>query len=164
MQRSGGTDLRKLAREPLYVSESIPALRMIELFRTSGIHLALVVDEYGSLEGLVMPTDILTSIAGDLPDQGDDEPAGAVEREDGSWLLDGSLPIDAAARVLGIEDMRTDDFATLAGMVIEELGHIPTPGESVTAHGWCFEVVDLDGRRIDKVLVRRPGGNVDPVV
>ena len=81
---------------------------------------------------------------------------GAVEREDGSWLLDGSLPVEAAGRVLGVEDMRPDDYATLAGMIIEELGHIPTPGESVTLHGWCFEVVDLDGRRIDKVLARRP--------
>ena len=97
MQRSGGTDLRSLAREPLYVSESIPALRMIELFRSSGIHMAMVVDEYGSLEGLVMPTDILTGIAGDLPDQGDTDAPGAVEREDGSWLLDGSLPVDTAA-------------------------------------------------------------------
>ena len=130
MQRTGGTDLRTLAREPLYVSESIPALRMIELFRSSGIHMAMVVDEYGSLEGLVMPTDILTGIAGDLPDQGDDDAPGAVEREDGSWLLDGSLPVEAAGRVLGVEDMRPDDYATLAGMIIEELGHIPTPGET----------------------------------
>jgi putative hemolysin len=164
MQRTGGTDLRPLAREPLYVSESIPALRMIELFRSSGIHMAMVVDEYGSLEGLVMPTDILTGIAGDLPDLGDPDAPGAVEREDGSWLLDGSLPVDAAGRVLGVEDMRPDDYATLAGMIIEELGHIPTPGEHVTVHGWCFEVVDLDGRRIDKVLVRRPGADPDPVV
>ena len=137
---------------------------MIELFRTSGIHMAMVVDEYGSLEGLVMPTDILTGIAGDLPDQGGAEAPGAVEREDGSWLLDGSLPVEAAGRVLGVEDMRPDDYATLAGMIIEELGHIPTPGEHVTLHGWCFEVVDLDGRRIDKVLARRPGANADPVV
>lgn len=156
MLRSGGDDLRDRVREPLYVSESIPALRMIDLFRASGIHIAMVVDEYGSLEGLVTPTDILTGIAGDLPDQGDRDPPGAVEREDGSWLLDGSLPVDAAARVLGVEGMRPDDYATLAGMIIEELGHIPTPGEQVTLHGWCFEVVDLDGRRIDKVLARRP--------
>jgi putative hemolysin len=155
MQRSGGSDLRPLAREPLYVSESIPALRMIELFRASGIHMAMVVDEYGSLEGLVMPTDILTGIAGDLPDLGEEAP-GAVQRDDGSWLLDGSLPVDTAARVLDAEDMQPEDYSTLAGMIIEELGHIPTPGETDTLHGWCFEVVDLDGRRIDKVLARRP--------
>ena len=87
-----------------------------------------------------------------------------MEREDGSWLLDGSLPIDTAARILGIEDLRPEDYATLAGMIIEELGHIPTPGETATAHGWCFEVVDLDGRRIDKVLARRPGPSADPVL
>jgi putative hemolysin len=156
LQEQGGGDLRAAVRAPLYVGETIQALRMIELFRSSGIHLALVVDEYGSLEGLVTPTDILTSIAGDLPDQGETETPGAVRREDGSWLLDGSLPAEAAARLLGLEDMPGgDDYVTLAGMVIEELGHIPVPGEHVTRHGWCFEVVDLDGRRIDKVLARR---------
>ena len=112
LQISGGSDLRAIAREPLYVSETIPALRMIELFRSSGTHIAMVVDEYGSLEGLVTPTDILTSIAGDLPDQGDADAPGAVQREDGSWLLDGSLPIDAAARVLEIEGMSSDDYVT----------------------------------------------------
>ncbi len=158
----GGSDLRDVVRTPLYVSESIPALRMIELFRSSGVHIAMVVDEYGGLEGLVTPTDILTSIAGELPDLGEEDAAGAVQREDGSWLLDGSLPVDAAARLLGADDMEPEDYHTLAGMIIEELGHIPAAGESVTLHGWCFEVVDLDGRRIDKVLARRPEGRAEP--
>ena len=156
MRVSGATDLRAAVREPLYVGETVQALRMIELFRSSGNHIAMVVDEYGSLEGLVTPTDILTSIAGDLPDHDEQEEAGAVQREDGSWLLDGSLPIDQVARTLQVEDMSSNDFVTLAGMIIEELGHIPVPGEHVTLHGWCFEVIDLDGRRIDKVLARRP--------
>ena len=156
LKLSGSEDIRAAAREPLYVGETFQALRMIELFRSSGIHLALVVDEYGSLEGLVTPTDLLTSIAGDLPDHGEVEGGGAIQREDGSWLLDGSLAVEEAAHVLGAEDMRPDDYVTLAGMIIEKLGHIPEPGESVTLHGWCFEVVDLDGRRIDKVLARRP--------
>lgn len=157
LQLRGGRDVREVVREPLYVSESIPALRMIDLFRTSGVHMAMVVDEYGSLEGLVTPTDILTGIAGDLPDIGDDDAPGSVQREDGSWLLDGSLPVHSAARVLGAENLgEGGDYATLAGMIIEELGHLPVPGEHVTLHGWCFEVVDLDGRRIDKVLARRP--------
>ncbi len=162
LQRTGGSDLRQVAREPLYVSENIPALRMIELFRASGVHIAIAVDEYGSPEGLVTPTDILTGIAGDLPDHGESDTPGAAQRTDGSWLLDGSLPVDAAGRALGVEDMRSEDYATLAGMIIEELGHIPAPGEHVTVHGWCFEVVDLDGRRIDKVLARRPDANADP--
>ncbi len=156
MRMKDGSDLRAVAREPLYVSESIPALRMIELFRASGIHIAMVIDEYGSLEGLVTPTDILTGIAGELPEAGEEDDPGAVQREDGSWLLDGSLPAEAAARILGMSDLERGDFATLAGLVIEELGHLPTPGEHVTIDGWCFEVVDLDGRRIDKVLARRP--------
>ena len=155
LQMSGGRDLRAIAREPLYVGETIPALRMIDLFRSSGTHIAMVVDEYGSLEGLVTPTDILTSIAGDLPDAGDADAPGAIQREDGSWLLDGTLPIDAAARVLEIEGMSSDGYVTVAGMIIEELGHIPEPGQNVTLHGWCFEVIDLDGRRIDKILARR---------
>ena len=147
-----------MVREPLYVSETIPALRMIELFRTSGVHMAMVVDEYGSLEGLVTPTDILTGIAGDLPDVGDEDVPGAVEREDGSWLIDGTMSVHAVARVLDADTLLADegDYATVAGMVIEALGHIPEPGEYVTRHGWCFEVVDLDGRRIDKLLARRP--------
>jgi putative hemolysin len=157
LRRRGGSDLREVAREPLYVSETVPALRMIELFRRSGIHMAIVVDEYGSLEGLVTPTDILTSIAGDLPDRSDAEAPGATQRADGSWLLDGALPVDNAARLLGIENLRSDDFVTVAGLVIEQLGHLPGPGESVTAHGWCFEVVDLDGRRIDRIFARRVG-------
>jgi putative hemolysin len=157
MRLNGGSDLAAVAREPLYVSESIPALRMIELFRSSGIHIAMVIDEYGSLEGLVTPTDILTGIAGELPEAGEDEDPSAVQRDDGSWLLDGSMSVEAAARVLGVTAFDGGDYATLAGLVIEELGHLPTPGEHVTIDGWCFEVVDLDGRRIDKLLARRPG-------
>ena len=116
-------------RTPLTVIETLPALRMIELFRSEGIHLAIVVDEYGSIEGMVTPTDILTGIAGDLPDLGGPEAPGAVQREDGSWLLDGSLPIHAAARILDAADVEDGDYATLAGLVIEELGHLPVVGE-----------------------------------
>ena len=150
-----------VARAPLYVIESLPALRMIELFRTAGIHLAIVVDEYGSLEGIVTPTDILTGIAGDLPDQGDDGRAG---RRPARGRLAGSStaacrstppPASSAAR-----PWSAGDYATLAGLVIEELGHLPTAGEQRRpSHGWCFEVVDLDGRRIDKLLASRPDGS-----
>jgi putative hemolysin len=150
--RRGGGDLREVARQPLYVGEGTPALRLLELFRSSGLHMALVVDEYGALEGLCTPTDILTSIAGELPEEGAEAEPGAVKREDGSWLMDGSLPIDRAADILGLKPAG-DDYATLAGLVLREMGHIPEPGECVEAHGWRFEVVDMDGRRIDKLLV-----------
>ena len=154
--RRGGGDLREVARQPLYVGEGTQALRLLELFRSSGLHMALVVDEYGALEGLVTPTDILTSIAGELPELGAEAEPGAVLREDGSWLMDGSLPIDRAADILGLKGPAPGDYATLAGLVLREMGHIPEAGECVDAHGWRFEVVDMDGRRIDKLLVRQP--------
>ena len=147
-----------MAREPLYVSESIPALRMIELFRSSGMHMAMVVDEYGSLEGLVTPTDILTGIAGDLPDVGDEDAPGAVAAR-GRQLADRRhLPVHAAARVLDADDAARRQATTprSPGWSSRSSATSRTPGENVTRHGWCFEVVDLDGRRIDKVLARRP--------
>ena len=144
-----------MVRDPLYVSEGIPALKLLELFRDFGLHMALVVDEYGALEGLATPTDILTSIAGELPEFGAEEEPGAVRREDGSWLMDGSLSVDRAADILGLKTTPAGDFATLAGLVLTEMGRIPEAGECVDAHGWRFEVVDMDGRRIDKLLVRR---------
>ena len=102
--RRGGSDLREVVRDPLYVSEGIPALKLLELFRDSGLHMALVVDEYGALEGLATPTDILTSIAGELPEVGAEEEPGAVRREDGSWLMDGSLSVDRRRRHPRAED------------------------------------------------------------
>jgi putative hemolysin len=136
------------------VSESIPSLKLLDLFRTSGLHMALVVDEYGALEGLVTPTDILTSIAGELPEAGEPPEPGYMQREDGSWLMDGSLDVDRAADVLGLKARPSADIATLAGLVLAEMGRIPEEGECVNLQGWRFEVIDMDGRRIDKLLVR----------
>ena len=159
LQLRGGRDLPR-GRAPAAHRDREPAGAADDraLPQPAGVHLAIVVDEYGSVEGMVTPTDILTGIAGDLPDQGDEDAPGAVQREDGSWLLDGSMPIHAAARILGSEAMEDGDYATLAGLVIDELGHLPTVGERLVAHGWNFEVVDLDGRRIDKLLASRPDG------
>jgi len=150
--RDGGSDLRAIAQQPLYVSEAIPALRLLDLFRTSGLHMALVVDEYGSLEGLATPTDVLTSIAGELPELGGESEPGAVRRDDGSWLMDGNLPIDRATSLLGIRMPASLPYATLAGLILSEFGHIPEAGEQAEFRGWRFEVMDMDGRRIDKVL------------
>ncbi|WP_026378972.1 hemolysin family protein [Afifella pfennigii] len=148
-------ELATVLQQPLYVAETLSVLRLLELFRSSGTHLAVVVDEYGSFEGIVTPNDILTAIAGDLPEHpGDDEPD-AVQREDGSWLLDGAIPVDRLQDVLGTSVEPKATFATLAGLVLNELQHIPKPGESLRWQGWVLEVVDLDGRRIDKVLARR---------
>jgi putative hemolysin len=114
-----------------------------------------VVDEYGVLEGIVTPTDILTAIAGDLPeDIADIEEAAAVRRDDGSWLIDGMLGIHEAERILEKKDMRGDeDFETLAGFVLARLARIPQIGEHFEWGGLRFEIVDMDGRRIDRILV-----------
>jgi putative hemolysin len=153
-QRKTGTiDLIAAAREAPYVVDRMPVLRLLERFKSSSVHMAFVVDEHGSFEGIVTPTDILTTIAGDLPQSEEEAEPEAVQREDGSWLIDGLMAVDAAERTLGIEGMAEEgDFNTVAGFVLHELGHLPVAGENFEWHGWRFEVVDLDGRRIDKIL------------
>ncbi len=154
MHAGAPIDLSAVIREPLYVDERMPILNMLDRFKTSNVHMAIVLDEYGSFQGVVTPMDILAAIAGDLPERAGDEEPDAIQREDGSWLIDGSATIDVAERVLGLKSLANDeDYATIAGFMLNHLGHIPVPGERFPYEGWCFEVVDLDGRRIDKVLV-----------
>lgn len=157
-QRKTGTlNLVAAAREAPYVVDRMPVLRLLDRFKTSSVHMAFVVDEHGSFEGIATPTDILTAIAGDLPQSEEEEEPEAVQREDGSWLLDGLMSVDDAERTLGIEGMTEEgDFNTVAGFVLHELGHLPVAGEYFDWHGWRFEVVDLDGRRIDKILASGP--------
>lgn len=154
-RRDGRIDLAAAALEPLYVSDQMPILRLLDRFKRSGVHLACVLDEHGSFEGIATPTDILTAIAGEMPGrEGEDEPA-ATRREDGSWLLDGRMPIEAAERALAVTGMGDGgDYHTLAGFVLDRLGHLPVAGETFVWRDWQFEVVDMDGRRIDKLLAR----------
>jgi CBS domain containing-hemolysin-like protein len=126
-------------------------LAVLETFQAKPVRMAVVVDEYGSLEGIVTQTDLLEAIAGNIPEVGD-EPS-VVEREDGSLLIDGMMPASQAFdRLAFAEHPDSDDFTTLAGFVIFRLGRIPGTGDHFESHGWRFEVVDMDGRRIDKVL------------
>ena len=157
-QRKTGTiDLIAAAREAPYVVDRMPVLRLLDRFKSSSVHMAFVVDEHGSFEGIVTPTDILTTIAGDLPQSEEEAEPEAVQREDGSWLIDGLMAVDAAERTLGIEGMAEEgDFNTVAGFVLHELGHLPVASENFEWRGWRFEVVDLDGRRIDKILASGP--------
>ncbi len=152
---TGGGDLFSIAKQPVYVSADMPSLKLIEQFRGSSVHMAIAVDEYGGLEGVVTPTDILTSIAGDVPDAEDEADPEAVRRADGSWLLDAGMPVDEVADLLEVDNLGGHGYATLAGFVLERMRRIPTAGDSFTAYGWRFEVVDMDGRRIDKLLVAR---------
>ena len=153
--RTGSFDLAASLREPLVVHEGMLVLRLLEMFRENPIHMAIVVDEYGVVEGIVTPTDILTAIAGDLPeDIADIEEAAAVRRDDGSWLMDGMMSIHEAERLLHKKDMRSgEDYETLAGFVLSRLGQIPQTGDHFEWDGLRFEIVDMDGRRIDRVLV-----------
>ncbi len=149
--------LEDIVREPLYISEGMPVVRLIETFKTSGIQIAVVLDEYGGVEGLVTPADVLIAIAGDFDMSAEDDPD-AVQRADGSWLLDAAMPITSVGRTLdGFVAPVDADYETLAGFLLEQFGHIPQTGEATSALGWSFEVVDLDGLRIDKVLATKDG-------
>lgn len=157
LHRRGTIDVAAVAVEPPFVVDRMPVLRLLERFKSSPVHMAMVVDEHGSFEGVVTPTDILTAIAGDLPQSEEEGEPQAVQRDDGSWLVDGLMPVDDVERTLGIRGMSEEgDFNTIAGFVLHQLGRLPVAGEHFDWRGWRFEVVDLDGRRIDKILAAPP--------
>lgn len=160
-------DLFKELREPLFVSESTHAMKLLEIFREEQQSLALVVDEYGDVTGMVTVADLMDAIVGRvhaiggvLGEAEDDSHAPVVERADGSFLLDGSLPVEDLRELIGggrLPDEDEHDFHTAAGMVIAHFGRIPYVGEHFDWAQWRVEVVDLDGPRIDKLLLyRRP--------
>jgi putative hemolysin len=154
----GPLDLADCIREPLFVHEGTSVLKMLEMFRGTRVHMALIVDEYGSFEGIVTPTDILAAIAGEFPEhEAEVEPA-AVRRDDGSWLIDGRTDIAQVERLIQRRGLGTDgDYHTLAGFVLWQLGHVPQIGEHLTWRDLRFEVVDMDGRRIDRILISPVG-------
>jgi putative hemolysin len=136
----------------------VDALDTVEIIKQSPVHIALIHDEYGHFEGIVTNADILEAIVGDFrTDEGPPVPD-AVLRDDGSWLVSGSMPVDEMAERLYISIPQERAYHTAAGFLLDQFDHLPAVGESVDAFGWRFEVVDLDGRRIDKILVRRLAG------
>jgi putative hemolysin len=157
-------DLRAVLVPPLIVHDGTPVFRMLDLFRQATQHMAVVVDEYGSVEGIVTVTDILEGIAGTLPDAAEDAGAGTVQREDGSWLVDGMTSVEEVEDLLGIKGLRGDDYHTIAGFILHRLGHVPKAAEHFQWQGMRYEVVDMDGRRVDKILVQRvvPGAAREP--
>jgi putative hemolysin len=155
-READGPELAQRTVAPLVVQETTTVLRLIELFREAAVHLAVVVDEHGSIEGIVTATDVLEAIAGEIPELGDTDLPEAVKRGDDSWLLDGRLAIDEVERLLGRNDMRSgDDYTTVAGFVLAQLGRVPATADAFDWKDLRFEVVDMDGRRIDKLLVQR---------
>ena len=142
-------------REPLIVHETASIFRVLDQFRKAPVRLAMVIDEYGSLDGIVTQTDLLEAIAGDLPDVEDEEPD-IIERDDGSLLIDGMMPAHDAFDRLGFPLRSADrDFHTIAGFALSQLGHLPEVGEHFDYEGWRFQIVAMDGRRIGKILARR---------
>jgi putative hemolysin len=149
---NGDFDARKLVRRAPIAPDTLDALGVIEMLRSAEVPMALVHDEYGHFEGVVTPADVLDAIGGAiLSDRRADETE-AVRREDGSWLIDATIPADELADLLEIRLPEKRDYETAAGFVLEHLQRLPATGDKFDEQGWRFEVVDLDGRRIDKLL------------
>jgi putative hemolysin len=145
-------DVRAHIRQAPVIPDTLYALDALALLRDAEVPMALVHDEYGHFEGLVTPADALEAIVGAFRSDTETPEPDAVRRDDGSWLLAGSMPVDEMAETLGVPLPESRSYHTVGGLVISEIQHLPNTGEHVDALGWRFEVVDLDGRRIDKVL------------
>jgi putative hemolysin len=149
-------EIQPNVQTPLYVPEVMPALQVLEAFKESGRPTALVVDEYGSVIGLVTLTDILEAIVGDIPSVDEVEEPEVVQREDGTWLVDGMLPIGEFRELFDLDELPGEEqglYQTLAGFVTSHLGRIPMSADYFQWGSLRFEVMDMDGNRVDKVLV-----------
>ncbi|UZF95183.1 hemolysin family protein [Bosea sp. NBC_00550] len=146
--------LRQHVQEAPVVMDTADSLHVLREIRSSRVHMALVFDEYGHFEGIITPGDVLEAIIGAFQEEEEDEPA-IVTRADGSYLVAGWMQVDEFSHELGIQMPRDADFQTVAGFVLAEMNHLPNVGETFDKGHWRFEVVDLDGRRIDKILVSR---------
>jgi putative hemolysin len=153
---SGGTpDVRSLVRQAPVIPESADARDVVAILKDSPVHLGLVYDEYGAFQGVVTSADILESIVGGFKtEEGPAEPA-AVQRDDGSYLISGWMPVDEFADLLSISVPEIRGYHTVAGFMLHDFGTLPEVGGSFARDGWRFEVIDMDGRRIDKILATR---------
>ncbi|WP_308572120.1 hemolysin family protein [uncultured Methanobacterium sp.] len=153
-----GNTLKKYLKDPIIVPESSDVLDILQMFKESqdNVHMAMVVDEYGNIEGLITLNDILEALVGEIPAIDEPDEPRAVLRSDGSWLIDGAISIDEFKDVLDIKSLPDEEsgvYQTLAGFILNYLGRIPETGESFQSENLSFEVVDMDGHHIDKVLV-----------
>lgn len=155
---SGTVDLRALATRPIFVPESASVLRLLESFKETGVHIALITDEYGSIQGVITLHDILEAIVGEVRSLGEPVEAQIRVREDGSWLIDGDTPIEKLKDFLSVDSFPGEElgyYRTIAGLIIFILQRIPVTGDHIILEGLRYEVVDMDGNRVDKVLVTR---------
>lgn len=149
-------DLKKVLLKPLFIPTNSDALSVLDLFKRSGIHLAMVVDEYGNIEGLVSLTDILEAIVGDIPAVDELEEKEITKRDENSWLIDGLLSTDdfkEAFKIRKLPGEKSGSYHTIGGFMMYKLGKIPVPGDSFDWDAYRFEVVDMDNNRVDKVLL-----------
>jgi putative hemolysin len=157
---AGVPDIRSLIQPPLYVPNTVPALKLLETLKQSGVTMALVIDEYGDLDGLVTLHDILQALVGDIASSPDEEnDPSIVRREDGSFLVAGLTPIDEVKDAIGLSylpDENSGDFHTLGGFMMAAMKRVPNVADHFLVGDWRFEVVDMDGHRVDKVLVVPP--------
>jgi putative hemolysin len=157
------TSLKNLMVPALIVPETMTAIQLLESFKKTSRHIALITDEFGAIQGLSTLIDVLEAIVGDLPAQGRRDAPGAKQREDGSWLVDATLAIDDVKSMLQLDTLPHEDaadFQTLGGFVVTHFGRIPAAGDYFDHAGWRFEVVDMDRHRVDKVLVAKTPANV----
>ncbi len=159
-------ELESYLRPAEFVPEGLPALRLLETFKRADDPMAIVVDEYGGTQGIVTLHDVLEAIVGDLGEEGPTDDPDTVLRPDGSWLLDGMVPVDRFVELLDLGPIPHDEegeYNTLGGFVMARTGRIPQECETFDWHHWSFEVIDMDGNRVDKVIATRIAGEPDPV-
>lgn len=157
LARGEAPDLAALMQPPVFVPETLSGMELLDHFRASGVELVFVVDEYGAVQGVITVRDVLEAITGEFGAPSDDD-AWAVRRPDGSWLMDGLIPVPELKDRLELRELPEEDrgrYNTLAGMIMLLLGRLPRTADVVQWDVWRFEVVDLDGKRVDKVLVSR---------
>ena len=156
LENLGSFDLASVMKEAPLLSDTAACHKVLELFKNYPVNLAVVIDEYGTIEGIVTSSDLLEAIVGSVASNYEDNQHHIVQREDSSWLVDGITAVDEIVLSIGIEGLNLDEnFTTLAGYIIHELGETPSVGDHFTALEHRFEVMDLDGRRIDKVLIEK---------
>lgn len=151
-------DIKKVMTEPLFFPEQMSAINVLELFRKTKNHFGIVINEYGSLEGIVTLHDVTENIIGDLPESTDTDEPQAFRREDGSYLVDGSMKIEDVQDLLKIRSLFEDDevksnINTLGGLTMYKLNRIPKTGDTFITQGYKFEIVDMDGNRVDKIMI-----------
>ena len=147
-------DVAAHVQQPIAIPETMSLLRAMAVFKLTPLHMALVVDEFGTVQGVITPLDLLEMIAGDFPESHDETATRMLRREDGSWLVDARLDIQELNDALGEAFSAEGGYHTVAGLILDRLGRIPREGEVIPLGGFDVEVVDMDGARIDKLILR----------